>query len=73
VQRAGINGPGGGRVGALLLSRYVTPGATNATPYDHYSLLCSIEELFGLAKLGYAGAPGVRCFGADVYTRTSSR
>jgi hypothetical protein len=30
--------------------------------------VCSIEELFGLPKLGYAGQPGLRCFGTDVYT-----
>jgi hypothetical protein len=65
----GIVGPGGGRIGALLLSRYVTPGATSSTPYNHYSLLGSIEDLFGLRRLGYAGAAGLVTFGSDVYTR----
>jgi hypothetical protein len=72
VRHPGIVGPGGGRVGALVLSPYVAPGATSTAHYDHYSLLRSIEDLFGLAKLGYAGASGVRSFGSDVYTRTSS-
>jgi hypothetical protein len=71
VRFPGIVGPGGGRVGALVLSPYVAPGGTSTTHYDHYSLLRSIEDLFGLAKLGYAGAPGVRSFGTDVYARTS--
>lgn len=63
----GIGGPGGGRVGAVLLSRFVEPGSVNDTPYNHYALLCSIEELFGLEKLGMAGVPGLACFGPDVY------
>ena len=65
----GGNGPGGGRVGALLLSHQVTPGSENGTPYNHYSLLCSTEDLFGLTHLGFAGAPGLACFGNDVFTR----
>jgi len=50
-----------------VLSRYVTPGSTNDTPYNHYALLRSLEDLFGLSHLGYAGAAGLRPFGADVY------
>ena len=50
----GISGLGGGRVGALVISRSSRPGTWSTTPYNHYSLLASIEELFGLSKLGYA-------------------
>jgi hypothetical protein len=61
----GLYGPGGGRTGTLLLSRFITPGSENATPYNLYSLLRSVEDLFCLAPLGYAAqASG---FGADVY------
>lgn len=63
----GILGPGGGKIGALLISRYVEPGTWSTTPYNHYSLLGSIEEIFGLAKLGYARDPGIDTFGLDVY------
>ncbi|MBI2244256.1 MAG: phosphoesterase [Nocardioides sp.] len=63
----GIFGPGGGKIGALVLSRYVEPGTWSTTPYNHYSLLGSIEEIFGLPKLGYARDPGVDTFGLDVY------
>lgn len=63
----GIGGPGGGRVGAVVLSPFVEPGSVNDTPYNHYALLCSIEELFGLEKLGMASVPGLACFGSDVY------
>ena len=62
-------GPGGGRTGAVLLSRFIRPGTTTAQQYNHYSLLRSIEDLFALPHLGYAAAPGLRPFGADVYTR----
>lgn len=65
----GGSGPGGGRVGALLISPEVAPGKENPTPYNHYALLCSIENLFGLSHLGFAGAPGLDCFGNDVYAR----
>src|SRR5262249_22066437 len=44
----GIEGPGGGRVGAVVLSRFVEPGTTNHTPYNHYALLRTIEDVFGL-------------------------
>lgn len=63
----GIFGPGGGRIGAVVLSPFVTPGSVNDTPYNHYALLCSIEDIFGLEHLGYAAAEGLRCFGDDVY------
>jgi hypothetical protein len=61
-------GPGGGRTGAVLLSPFIRPGTTSAQQYNHYSLLRSIEDVFALPHLGYAAAPGLRPFGADVYT-----
>jgi len=63
----GITGPGGGRVGALVVSARTKGATTNDRPYNHYSLLCSVEDVFGLSHLGFAGAPGLNCFGPDVY------
>jgi hypothetical protein len=60
-------GPGGGRTGALLISRFIQPGSVNDTPYNHYALLRSIEDLFALPHLGFAAQPGLKPFGADVY------
>ena len=64
----GFNGPGGGRVGAVVLSPFVTPGTVSAVPYNHYSLLRTVEAIFGLPPLGYAAATQLRPFGRDVFT-----
>ena len=68
----GINGPGGGRVGAVLLSPCIAPGTVSNTPYNHYAMLGSVENLFGLSHLGYAALPGESYFGSDVFTRGCS-
>jgi hypothetical protein len=60
---------GGGQVGLLLLSKYVKPNNPEVTDYfNHFSLLASIEELFGLQRLGYAADKGLPVFGTSVYT-----
>jgi hypothetical protein len=64
----GIGGPGGGRVGALLLSPFIRGGSVSRRPYNHFSSLASWEELFGLKRLAYA-ATVKSTFGADVFTR----
>ena len=59
---------GGGQVGLLILSRYVKPDFPDATDYfNHFSLLGSIEDLFGLKRLGYADDKQLPVFGAAVY------
>jgi hypothetical protein len=60
-------GRGGGRTGAVLLSPYVKPGSVNPTAYNHFSLLRSVEDLFGLSHLGYAARSDLKPFGSDVY------
>jgi hypothetical protein len=65
----GILGLGGGRTGSVVISPFVRPGSMNDTAYNHYGLLRSIEDIFGLGHLGYAGAAGLRAFGDDVYNR----
>jgi phosphatidylinositol-3-phosphatase len=64
--RPGIEGPGGGRIGALVISRFAAPGTSTSRAYNHYSLLGSIERLFGLPRLGYARTV-THLFGNDVY------
>ena len=71
---AGATPLGGGRVGLLLISKYVKPGSVNVTgEYNHFSLLASIENLFGLSHLGYAGAQGLLVFDTSVYNAYHQR
>jgi phosphatidylinositol-3-phosphatase len=63
----GLNGPGGGRIGALLISPFIRPGTSSDVPYNHYSLLRSVAGIFGVAPLGFAAEEGLRPFGADVF------
>jgi phospholipase C len=69
----GITGPGGGRVGAVVLSPFVKPGSENGTPYNHYSLLKTVETLFSLPYLGYAQPSDVSPFGSDVFSKTGKK
>jgi hypothetical protein len=64
----GVLGPGGGRIGAVLLSKYIKPGTVTSVPYNHYSLLRTVEDIFGLEHLGYAAEPDLQSFGLDVFT-----
>jgi hypothetical protein len=64
---AGKTGPGGGRIGAVLLSPLIRPGTVSTVAYNQYSLLRSIEDIFGLPHLGDAAMPQVRSFGPDVF------
>jgi hypothetical protein len=51
----GIDGPGGGKVGAVLISPFVPADkVVTKTSYNHFSSLESIEDLFGLGHLGEA-------------------
>jgi hypothetical protein len=70
---AGVNGPGGGRIGAVVLSPFIKPGTVSNEPYNHYSFLRTAEEIFGLQYLGYAGRPGLASFGSDVFTQRPRR
>lgn len=64
----GLRGPGGGRVGAVALSPFIRPGTVSKTPYNHYSLLRTVEDVFGLGHLGFAAESGLRPLDSDVFT-----
>jgi hypothetical protein len=70
ITAPGIFGVGGGDTGAVLLSPCIEPGTVSQTPYNHYTMLRSVEDLFGLPHLGYAGLSGEQSFGSDVFTRS---
>lgn len=74
-------GPGGGAVGAVLLSPAIKPGTVSTRFYNHYSYLRTMEDVFRLGHLGYAadsayppaaptdnpgGTP--KPFGPDIFT-----
>jgi hypothetical protein len=63
----GISGPGGGRIGTVLLSPFIRAGTVSSVPYNHYSTLATIEDLFGLVRLGQA-ATTTATFGPDLFT-----
>lgn len=62
---------GGGQVGALLLSRYVKPATFNQEPFNDFSLLRTLENLFALPPLGYAAMRGNSSFEASVFSAWS--
>lgn len=66
----GVGPPGGGQVGALLLSPFIKGGATVQDTYNHFSLLRTVEDLFKLGHLGYAGAKEVSSFAPSLFTKS---
>ena len=63
------SGNGGGKVGAVLLSPCIKPGTVTQTAYNHYTMLGSVEAIFGLPELGYAKLPGGTLFGSDIFNK----
>jgi hypothetical protein len=63
----GMQGPGGGRIGAVLISPFIKPGTVSAVPYNHYSLLRSVAGFFNVQPLGFAAETGLRPFGSDIF------
>lgn len=59
---------GGGTVGALLLSPYVKGATTSQQEFNDFSLLRTIEDLFSLEHLGYAGLSAVKSFEPEMFT-----
>ena len=47
-------GSGGGHVATLVISPLGLPGAQSTTPLNHYGLLRTIEDAWGLPYLGAA-------------------
>lgn len=71
-----ITGPvrktgGGGQVGALLISPFIEAGTSSETYFNHYSLLVSLEELFGLERIGYAAEPALAGFDETIFNAAS--
>ena len=54
------------KVGTLLVSPFITPGATDAAPYNPYSLLRSVEDLWNLAPLADAGGKKTKSLASQI-------
>jgi phosphatidylinositol-3-phosphatase len=55
-------------VGALLLSRYVKAGSSDAVDtFNQFSLLKTIEDLFSLRHLGYSSDAAVPEFDSAIF------
>ncbi len=65
----------------MFISRFIRPGSISDQPYNHYSWLRSMEDLFGIhsggldgkGHLAFAGMDGLRPFGPDIYNNASGR
>jgi hypothetical protein len=64
---------GGGQVGALLLSPFVKGRTISQAPFNHFSLLRTIEDLFGLKHLGYAAGAKVGALEPSLFTGKRAR
>jgi phosphatidylinositol-3-phosphatase len=60
---------GGGQVGMLLLSPFIKKGGGLVQDtYNHFSFLATVEQLFGLPKLGYAGLSEAKPLSPSLFT-----
>jgi hypothetical protein len=60
---------GGGQVGMLLLSPFIKKGGGLVQDtYNHFSFLATVEQLFGLPKLGYAGLSEVKPLSPSLFS-----
>jgi hypothetical protein len=59
---------GGGRVGLLLISPLVLPGTVVETEYaNHFTLLKTLETMFGVEPLGYAAEEEVPTLSPELF------
>jgi hypothetical protein len=64
---------GGGQVGMLVLSKYVTPNSPDGVDYfNTFSITASLEQLFNLKLTGYASTTGLPVFSSFLYSAYNS-
>ncbi len=54
------------QVGTLLVSPLITPGSTDGAPYDPYSLLRTVDDMWGLTPLGHTGGKKVKSLASQL-------
>jgi hypothetical protein len=52
-----------------MLSPCIKPGTVTTDAYNHYSLLRSVEDNFGLPHLGVAGQAGLQSFNSKILNK----
>ena len=52
----------------MALSPFIRAGTVSKVPYNHYSLLRTLEDIFDVGHLGYAAEPDLRSFGSDIFS-----
>ena len=63
---------GGGQVGMLVLSQYVSKNLQDGVDYfNTFSITGSLEQLFGLSLTGYASTKGLPLFSGFLYSNYS--
>jgi hypothetical protein len=67
-----FSGPGGGTVGALLISPYVKGGTTSQEQLNHFSLLRTLADLFHVPHPGYSALAGVKGLEPALFTAKPS-
>jgi phosphatidylinositol-3-phosphatase len=63
---------GGDNTGAILLSPFIKGGTVSTQPYNHYSMLRTIEDIYGLGHIGNAQTDGLVPVGTDVFTNVAT-
>jgi phospholipase C len=66
ASQPGEGGPGGGLIGAVVVSPFVRPRTVSRVPYNDFSLLATVEDIFGLPKLAEAKTT-TSVLGKDVF------
>ena len=65
-----LSAEGGGKVGLLLISPLVLPGTVEETEYaNHFTLLKTLETMFGVEPLGYAGEEEVPTLSPELFSK----
>jgi hypothetical protein len=60
--------PGGGQVGMLMISPYVTADKVNVIDeYNHFSTLKSVADLLGVTPPGYAASSDITAFNSALF------
>jgi len=68
-----LAGGGGGKVGLLLISPLVEPGTVEELEYaNHFTLLKTLEQMFGVEPLGYAAEAAVPTLSAELFHEEES-